>query len=154
MKLHKFLEDPLNNVIDRVIAGHLLHMLYVRARWSDLLAVRNAMVDSDGIFFEMETRTHKGAKGAESKSKLIAFHLDLICDDGVRNRNDSCDLLCVCKLPCTTCTRNRKSTAFSILIVRLVLQVNRQHVQKIQCYQLAATEAHLAIVCAAQPKHY
>ena len=29
------------------------------------------MVDSDGIFFEMETRTHKGAKGAESKTKLL-----------------------------------------------------------------------------------
>ena len=71
MLLHQFLENSQNNTIDRVIAGHLLHMLYVRARWSDLMAVRNAMVDSDNVFFEMETRTHKGAKGAESKSKLL-----------------------------------------------------------------------------------
>ncbi len=71
MKLHRFLENSQNNAIDRIIAGHLLHMLYVRARWSDLLAVRNALVDSDGIFFEMETRTHKGAKCAESESKLL-----------------------------------------------------------------------------------
>ena len=71
LKLHSFLEDTTKNVVDRVMAGHLLHMLYVRARWSDLLSVRNAAIDVDGLFFEMETRTHKGAKGAESKSKLL-----------------------------------------------------------------------------------
>lgn len=71
LKLHSFLEDTTKNIVDRVMAGHLLHMLYVRARWSDLLSVRNAAIDVDGVFFEMETRTHKGAKGAESKSKLL-----------------------------------------------------------------------------------
>ena len=70
-RIHAFMDSEANNLTDRVIAGHLLHMLYVRARWSDLLAVQQAFIDSEGVYFELVTRAHKGAKGADAKSKLL-----------------------------------------------------------------------------------
>ena len=70
-KLHAFMECDTHHLIDRVVSGHLLHMLYVRARWSDLLAVKNAFIDGEGIYFELVTRAHKGAKGADAKAKLL-----------------------------------------------------------------------------------
>ena len=75
IRLHNFLEDSGQNLVDRIVTGHLLHLLYVRARWSDLFAVRNGMVDRHQVFFELETQVHKSAKGADSKSKL----LPLVC---------------------------------------------------------------------------
>ena len=75
MQLHDFLESDDAHLIDRVMVGHLLHLLYVRARWSDLHAVRNGVVDVHHTFFELETQVHKGAKGADSKSRL----LPLVC---------------------------------------------------------------------------
>ena len=57
--------------MDRVFAGHMLHLLYVRGRWSDLAAVQHGEVDEDGKFFELSTQHHKGAKGQEAKSRLL-----------------------------------------------------------------------------------
>ena len=70
-KIHHFMENEANHLTDRVIAGHLLHLLYTRARWSDLLAVKHAFIDSEKVYFEMVTRAHKGAKGADAKAKLL-----------------------------------------------------------------------------------
>ena len=36
LRLHAFLNDIEANLVDRVIAGHFLHLLYSRSRWSDL----------------------------------------------------------------------------------------------------------------------
>ena len=69
--IHRFLEDETKDVVDRVFAGHLLHLLYVRGRWSDLAAVQHGEVDEDGMFFELSTQHHKGAKGQETKSRLL-----------------------------------------------------------------------------------
>ena len=71
VKIHKFLEDESKELVDRVFAGHLLHLLYVRGRWSDLSAVQNGEVDKDDKFFELSTQHHKGAKGQEAKSRLL-----------------------------------------------------------------------------------
>ena len=71
-KLHAFMECETHHLIDRVIGSHLiLHRLYVRARRSDLLAVKNAFIDDEGVYFELVTRAHKGAKGADAKAKLL-----------------------------------------------------------------------------------
>ena len=69
--IHRFLEDETKDVVDRVFAGHLLHLLYVRGRWSDLAAVQHGEIDEDGMFFEPSTQHHKGAKGQETKSRLL-----------------------------------------------------------------------------------
>ena len=70
-RIHTFMDDEANHLTDRVLAGHLLHMLYVRARWSDLLSVKQAYIDSEGVYFELVTKEHKGAKGADAKAKLL-----------------------------------------------------------------------------------
>eukprot|EP00434_Breviolum_minutum_P045195 symbB.v1.2.040461.t1/scaffold7255.1/size12309/1 len=58
-RIHTFMDDGANHLTDRVLAGHLLHMLYVRARWSDLLSVKQAYIDSEGVYFELVTKEHK-----------------------------------------------------------------------------------------------
>ena len=69
--LHHCLEDSTRRVVDRLLAGHLLHLLYARCRWSDLLAVQNLELDSDIKYLELETQVHKGAKSTDMKSKLL-----------------------------------------------------------------------------------
>lgn len=58
--LHECFVDPKRSDIDRVIVGHMLHLLYARARHSDLLAVTNAVLDEDGAFLEVGPRSTKG----------------------------------------------------------------------------------------------
>lgn len=70
-ELHRFLEDVTKHRVDRLLAGHLLHLLYSRCRWSDLLAVQSLMIDSEGIYMELQTQTHKGAKATDMKAKLL-----------------------------------------------------------------------------------
>ena len=82
LQLHAFLESDDRNLIDKVMVGHLLHLLYVRARWSDLFAVRNGMVDVQHTYFELETQVHKSAKGADSKSKLLPLVCPCVGVDG------------------------------------------------------------------------
>ena len=71
LKLHSGLDDASLNPTDRIICGHMLHLLYGRSRWSDLLAVVDAFVDEDQAYFELGTQHHKGAKSAENKAKLL-----------------------------------------------------------------------------------
>ncbi len=71
LKLHSGLENSSMDTTDRVFCGHMLHLLYGRSRWSDLLAVVDAFVDEDHSFFELGTQYHKGAKSAENKAKLL-----------------------------------------------------------------------------------
>ncbi len=82
LKLHSVLSSSEHNLVDRVIVGHLLHLLYVRARWSDLFSVRNGVVDRLHTFFELETQIHKSAKGADSKSKLLPLVCPCVGIDG------------------------------------------------------------------------
>ena len=70
-RLHAVLNDTSMSRGDRLFTGHMLHMLYSRSRWSDLLEVGNLFTDSCGMYLELETRSHKGAKTAELKSKLL-----------------------------------------------------------------------------------
>ena len=69
--LHAGLENESLDVTDRIFCGHMLHLLYSRSRWSDLLAVVDAYMDEDKAFFELCTQQHKGAKCAETKAKLL-----------------------------------------------------------------------------------
>ena len=69
--LHAGLEDETLDITDRILCGHMLHLLYSRSRWSDLLAVVDAYMDEDKAFFELSTQQHKGAKSAENKAKLL-----------------------------------------------------------------------------------
>lgn len=70
-QLHSILEDSSKHVIDRLLCGHALHLLYGRARWSDLLAVQHVFVDECGKYLELQTQLHKGTKSADTRSKLL-----------------------------------------------------------------------------------
>ena len=70
-RLHAVLEDAGRNLGDRILCGHMLHLLYSRSRWSDMLEVGNVFTDSFGCYFELETTSHKGAKTAELKARLL-----------------------------------------------------------------------------------
>lgn len=69
--LHHCLDDVSRHIVDRLMAGHMLHLLYARCRWSDLLAVQNFEMDSDSKYLELETQVRKGAKSTDMKSKLL-----------------------------------------------------------------------------------
>ena len=71
LKLHEVLESEQRHIVDRVFCGHLLHLLYGRARWSDLLATKHLHIDSDNCYLEVQTQLHKGAKAADTKSRLL-----------------------------------------------------------------------------------
>ena len=71
LKLHEVLESEERHVVDRLFCGHMLHLLYGRARWSDLLATKHLHIDSDGCYLEVQTQVHKGAKAADTKSRLL-----------------------------------------------------------------------------------
>lgn len=51
--------------------GHILHLLYSRSRFSDLLSVVRATLDDEGGYFEVEASIHKGSRLAETKSMLL-----------------------------------------------------------------------------------
>jgi len=71
LKLHSILEDCNEHLGDRVMTGHILHLIYSRSRWSDLCHVTNLYIDHDQRFLELTTRDHKGARSAELKSRLL-----------------------------------------------------------------------------------
>lgn len=71
VRLHSILEGEQYSLGDRVMTGHILHLLYSRSRWSDLCRVSNLYIDSDQRFLELTTREHKSARSAELKSKLL-----------------------------------------------------------------------------------
>lgn len=70
-QLHRILVDAEKHVIDRLLCGHALHMLYGRCRWSDLLAVQHVFVDECSKYFELQTQLHKGTKSADIRSKIL-----------------------------------------------------------------------------------
>ena len=69
--LHNVLADVSRHVTDRLLCGHSLHLLYGRARWSDLLAVQHVFMDECEKYFELQTQLHKGTKSADTRSKLL-----------------------------------------------------------------------------------
>lgn len=70
-RLHDVLADASQPLGDRTFAGHMLHMLYGRARWSDFNCVTDLFIDSDCQYLECSTRYHKGGRSAEMKSRLL-----------------------------------------------------------------------------------
>ena len=69
--LHAILADPKAPKGDRLFVGHYLHLLYSRSRWSDLCQVGHLHIDDSGSYFEVSTRSHKGARSAELRSMLL-----------------------------------------------------------------------------------
>ena len=69
--LHRCFADKNRSEIDRIFIGHLLHMLYSRSRFSDLLAVAELFLDDEGAFLEVSATLHKGARNMDAKSKLL-----------------------------------------------------------------------------------
>ena len=70
---HCFMDVNLCDV-DRIfvgVVGHLLHMLYARARFSDMLAVTDLFIDDEGAFIEVSATLHKGARSMDARSKLL-----------------------------------------------------------------------------------
>jgi hypothetical protein len=57
--------------VDRIFVGHLLHMLYARARFCDLLAVTELFMDEEEAYIELGTTLHKGARSMDARSKLL-----------------------------------------------------------------------------------
>eukprot|EP00435_Cladocopium_sp_Y103_P068717 s1151_g32.t1 len=69
--LHRLLLDPNRSKIDRIFIGHILHMVYSRSRFSDLLAVTECMLDEEKMYFELYASVHKGARSSEAKAMLL-----------------------------------------------------------------------------------
>lgn len=70
-KIHEFLADASKPLADRAVCGHLLHLLYSRSRWSDMVNVRNLFIDSDKQYIEVDGCSHKGSRSAQTKTKLL-----------------------------------------------------------------------------------
>lgn len=70
-KFHAILHDESKPLGDRIISGHLLHLLYSRARWSDMLAVMNWHIDCLEKYLQVDIKIHKGSRNADTKSKLL-----------------------------------------------------------------------------------
>lgn len=69
--LHQCFSDKSRSSIDRIFIGHALHLLYGRARFSELLAITECFLDEDWAFLEVSAALHKGARSMDSKSKLL-----------------------------------------------------------------------------------
>ena len=69
--LNRAMLDDRRSTVDRVLIGHLLHMVYARARFSDLLASVNCMLDDECVFLELEAAVHKGSRTAVTKAMLL-----------------------------------------------------------------------------------
>ena len=69
--LHKAMMDERRSLIDRVFVGHLIHMIYARARFSDLLAAVNCELDEEQMFLELQATVHKGSRTAVTKAMLL-----------------------------------------------------------------------------------
>ena len=76
--LHKLLDDPNAPLGDRCIAGHLLHMLYSRSRWSDLVAVSSIYMDPESQYLEVSTRCHKSARELNRKQSYCQLFVPVL----------------------------------------------------------------------------
>eukprot|EP00438_Fugacium_kawagutii_P013461 Skav231265 [mRNA] locus=scaffold2436:156424:157206:+ [translate_table: standard] len=78
-KLHAAASDEGRSDLDRVMASHLLLMMYTRSRNSDLAHVHeisHELMRADGRdrragFIQIDTQYHKAARSVESKSRLL-----------------------------------------------------------------------------------
>ena len=71
LQLHAVLNNQEKPLGDRIFAGHVLHLLYSRSRWSDLFSVTDVHIDPDGLYLEAFTRSHKGGRSTEMKARLL-----------------------------------------------------------------------------------
>ena len=71
--LHGRVEDPNSHPTDKAILAYIITALYGRCRHSDLANVERVLQDFDEEkgFLEIQTRSHKTAKSAASKSVLL-----------------------------------------------------------------------------------
>ena len=69
--LHWCFMDENRCDVDRIFIGHLLHLLYARARFSDLLAATGLFMDEEEAYLELGTTLHKGACSMDARSKLL-----------------------------------------------------------------------------------
>ena len=75
--LHDKLQDESCNTVDRAVVAYLLVALYGRCRHSDLQNVEEVALDfgDEGGYMEVSTRTHKTARTAAQKSRLLPIVL-------------------------------------------------------------------------------
>ena len=71
VRMHGAMNDSSQSLYDRIIVGHLLHMIYSRSRWSDLLAVCHVYLDESSTYLEAVAFAHKGAKSSDKKTRLL-----------------------------------------------------------------------------------
>ena len=71
--LHRVASCSTRHLVDRIVASHLLLMMYCRRRHSDTLAVEDVLHDhSEGAgYVQLRTKFHKGSKSAAKKSLLL-----------------------------------------------------------------------------------
>ena len=71
--LHRVASCSTRHLVDRIVASHLLLMMYCRCRHSDTLAVEDVLHDhSEGAgYVQLRTKFHKGSKSAAKKSLLL-----------------------------------------------------------------------------------
>ena len=71
--LHRVASCSTRHLVDRIVASHLLLMMYCRCRHSDTLAVEDVLHDhSEGAgYVQLRTKYHKGSKSAARKSLLL-----------------------------------------------------------------------------------
>ena len=82
LELHKGLLDEGRDLVDRVVIGHLLHMLYSRARFSDLLAVQSLELDDEGQF--RCTRAQRMQTAGQNSCPSLQWQLELMASLGPR----------------------------------------------------------------------
>ena len=72
-KLHQIASSSETPLVDRVVAAHLLLMIYGRCRASDTCSVEHIAHDNDHKtgFVELSTRVHKSSRSAVTKSWLL-----------------------------------------------------------------------------------
>ena len=71
--LHRVASSRARHLVDRIVASHLLLMMYCRCRHSDTVAVEDVLHDhSEGAgYVQLRTKYHKGSKSAAKKSLLL-----------------------------------------------------------------------------------
>ena len=71
--IHRVASCGTRHLVDRIVASHLLLMMYCRCRHSDTVAVEDVLHDhSEGAgYVQLRTKCHKGSKAAAKKSLLL-----------------------------------------------------------------------------------
>lgn len=61
------------NAGDRVMTGHILHVIYSRSRWSYVCHVTSLYIDHDQRFLELSTRDHKTNSFRRAEIKVVTI---------------------------------------------------------------------------------